>query len=74
MSDETQAYRILKLNKRIESHTANLVDDFPMIKDFAINIKKQDELMEWIQETINKTYIKINDDILNCSFKNKWVK
>ncbi|MEC9208816.1 MAG: peptidylprolyl isomerase [Bacteroidota bacterium] len=74
MADETQAYRILKLNKRIESHTANLVDDFPMIKDFAINIKKQDELMEWIQETINKTYIKINDDILNCSFKNKWVK
>jgi peptidyl-prolyl cis-trans isomerase SurA len=74
MPDETQAYRILKLNKKVKSHTANLVNDFSMIKDFALNIKKQDELMVWIQKTIDKTYIKINNDILNCAFKNKWVK
>ena len=72
--DETKAYRILKLNKRIEEHTANLVDDFSMIKDFAINIKKQEELMNWIAKTISNTYIKINDDISVCEFKNKWVK
>ena len=74
ISDETKAYRILKLNKRIEEHTANLVDDFSMIKDFAINIKKQEELMNWIAKTISNTYIKINDDISVCEFKNKWVK
>lgn len=74
MPDETKAYRILKLNKRIEEHKANLVDDFSMIKDFAINIKKQEELMKWISITISNTYIKINDDISVCRFKNKWVK
>ena len=74
MPDETKAYRILKLNKRIEEHKANLVDDFSMIKDFAINIKKQVELMKWIAKTISNTYIKINDDISSCEFKNKWVK
>lgn len=74
MLDETKAYRILKLNKRIEEHKANLVDDFSMIKDFAINIKKQEELMKWIAKTISNTYIKINDDISSCEFKNKWVK
>ena len=74
MPDETKAYRILKLNKRIEEHKANLVDDFSMIKDFAINIKKQEELMKWIAKTISNTYIKINDDISSCEFKNKWVK
>ena len=74
MPDETKAYRILKLNKRIEEHKANLVDDFSMIKDFAINIKKQAELMKWIAKTISNTYIKINDDISSCEFKNKWVK
>ena len=74
MPDETKAYRILKLNKRIEEHKANLVDDFSMIKDFAINIKKQEELMKWIAKTISNTYIKINDDISACEFKNKWVK
>ena len=74
MPDLAQAYRILKLTKRIESHPANLVDDFLMIKDFAVDIKKQDELILWIQRTINNTYIKINDGILDCAFKNKWVK
>jgi peptidyl-prolyl cis-trans isomerase SurA len=72
--DETKAYRILKLNKKIDEHKANLVDDFSMIKDFAINIKKQEELMKWIAKTISNTYIKINDDISACEFKNKWVK
>ena len=74
LPDETQAYQILKLNKKIEAHPANLVDDFSMIKDMAQNIKKQDKLINWIQKTINKTYIKINNEILNCTFKNKWVK
>ena len=73
MPDENRAYRIIKLTKRIESHTANLVDDFSMIKDYAINIKRQEKLMSWIQETISKTYIRINDGFLKCSFKNKWV-
>jgi hypothetical protein len=44
-----------------------------MIKDIAINFKKQEELMKWIQKKINTTYIKINDSILNCKFKNKWL-
>jgi peptidyl-prolyl cis-trans isomerase SurA len=74
LSDETQAYRILKLTKRIDAHKANIVDDFSMIKDILISIKKQEEIMDWIQKTINKSYIKINDNLLNCSFKNKWVK
>ena len=43
MSDGTKAYRILRLNNRIESHKANLQDDFSMIKDFVINIKKQEK-------------------------------
>ena len=71
--DNTKAYRVLKLNKKKEMHRANLVDDFAMIKDFFINIKKQDKVMSWIQERINNTYIKINDNITSCKFKNKWI-
>ena len=64
----------MKLNKRIDTHTANLVDDFLMIKDFVVNVKKQDKIMSWIDKTIAKTYIKINDDISSCVYKNKWIK
>jgi peptidyl-prolyl cis-trans isomerase SurA len=74
LADETKAYRILRLNKKIDSHLANLVDDFSMIKDFAIKIKQQDELFNWIEKTLDKTYIKINDSISECEFKNKWIK
>ncbi|MAU36825.1 MAG: peptidylprolyl isomerase [Flavobacteriales bacterium] len=74
LSDENQAYRILKLNKRIDEHKANLIDDFSIIKDLLINARKQEKLIQWIQRAIDKSYIKINDNLLNCSFKNKWVK
>jgi len=68
------AYRVLRVNNRIHEHKANLVDDFSMIKEFAINLKKQDLLVKWIAKTISTSFVKINDDILDCDFKNKWVK
>ena len=74
MPDGKQAYCILKLNKRIKEHTANLIDDFSIIKEIALNEKKQDKLLNWIENKIEKTYIQINDEIKNCSFKNKWTK
>lgn len=73
MPDETKAYRILRLNNRINEHKANLVDDFSMIKESAINFKKQDLLVKWITKTISTSFVKINDDIIGCEFKNKWV-
>ena len=73
LADQSNAYRILQVSKRIESHTANMIDDFSMINDIALNIKKQDALLDWIQIKINKTYIKISDNLLKCEFKNKWV-
>ena len=73
INDGTQAYRVVKLNNKIEAHTANLVDDFSMIKDFAVNIKKQNKISSWIEEKVNNTYIKINDKISSCEFKNKWI-
>jgi peptidyl-prolyl cis-trans isomerase SurA len=74
MPDGTQAYRILKLTKKVDSHTANLIDDFSLIKDFSLNIKKQDALLAWVQKKINLTHIKINESMLDCEFKNKWIK
>ena len=74
MPDESSAYRILHINKKIAEHKANLSDDFKMINEFAINEKKQRVLMSWIDETINKTYIRINDHNQKCDLKNNWIK
>ena len=72
-ADETDAYRILRVNKRVDSHPANLVDDFTVIKDLATSYKNQKLQHKWIKKTIGKTYIKINNEFLNCNFKNKWI-
>jgi len=73
MSDESKAYRILKLNKRVEEHKANLIDDFTIIKDFCLNQRKQEVLLKWANMTITETFIKLNNEITTCEFKNKWI-
>ena len=73
-SDETNAYRLIKVKSKLNAHKANLSDDFSMIKEFALNVKRQDELFDWIKRTVDITYIEINSNILSCNFKNKWIK
>jgi len=67
-------YRIIKINKRIDSHQANLVDDFTIIKDFTLNLKRQELLSNWIEDKIKITYIKLNQNLDPCSFQNNWIK
>ena len=74
MQDENKAYRILRLNKRIETHKANLVDDFSKIKEYSINAKKQETLEKWMNKTIAKTYIRLSDTLSECELANKWNK
>ncbi len=72
-ADETDAYRILRVNKKIDAHPANLVDDFTVIRDLATSSKNQKVQYKWIKKAVEKTYIKINNEFLNCDFKNKWI-
>ena len=74
LQDENKAYRILRLNKRIETHKANLVEDFSKIKEYSINSKKQEKLEEWMNKTIAKTYIRLSDTLSECELANKWNK
>ena len=72
-NENQDVYKIIRVNKLIKSHKANLSDDFSLIKQFAINFKKQNELMQWIQNTVSDTYIVFVHDLSDCNFKNKWI-
>ena len=74
MDDGRKAYRIIKINKKIEEHTANLVDDFSIINDAALNEKKQREIAEWVENKINITYVSVKSDLNNCDVLKKWKK
>ena len=36
--------------------------------------KREQIIEDWIRKSINKTFIKIDKDIVNCNFKNYWLK
>ena len=73
--DGTQAaYRLIKLNNKIDEHKANVVDDFDLLKEYALANKKQKVLEKWVTDNINDTYINLSKDLSVCSCYNKWTK
>ena len=74
MDDGKKAYRIIKITRKLKEHSANLVDDFSLINDAALNAKKQQKISEWVAEKIKITYIRFDYDYNNCDVLKKWKK
>ena len=73
-NDGTQAaYRIVKLNNKIDEHKANIADDFDKLKEYALVNKKQSIIDKWILNNIPNTYIKVSEDLSICSCYKKWM-
>ncbi len=66
---------IVKLTNRIESHRANLGDDFQQIKDMYENSRRSEILTNWLRKKIAETYVRIEDGWRDCEFINSgWIK
>jgi peptidyl-prolyl cis-trans isomerase SurA len=73
LTDEgKEAYRLLYLKTRTEPHRLNLNDDYNRIQIMALTEKQNKTIMQWVNEKIKTTYIKINDKYKDCEFQNKW--
>lgn len=70
--DGREAFRILKVVSKIEPHRANLRDDYTRLKGMCMEMKQREALDEWIKAKVKETYIKINQDYYNCTFRNTW--
>ncbi len=68
------AYRIFKINNKIDEHKATFENDFTTINNIATTFKRDQIIEEWIRDQILKTFIKIDNNLINCSFKNYWTK
>lgn len=74
-TDENQdAYRIIRMNKKVEEHKANLTDDYDKLFNAALEKAKNDKVMEWAQRMIKNTYIRIDEDFRDCNFQLDWTK
>lgn len=76
--DETREgekmYKIIYVKKKTPAHKANLIEDYVKIQDLALLKKKEETIDKWAKEKIGDTYVKINNDYRQCSFKNNWTK
>lgn len=66
---------IVKLTNRVEPHTANLADDYQMIKDMYEMSAREKIVNEWLEKKIKETYVRIEDGWRGCDFQHKgWIK
>ena len=72
--DDREGYRLLRLVDKSEPHRANLKTDYQQIQQIALQQKKNEQLEKWIDEKLKTTYVRVNNDYLNCTFKNAWIK
>lgn len=74
---ETQqtVYKIVKVLKKIDSHKANLQNDYQTLADMYLAKKKEDVFNEWIAAQQSETYIRVDPTYANCNFNfNNWIK
>jgi len=70
--DAVLSYRILYLKSKIAPHRANLVEDYDVIKNAALEEKKNNAIEKWIINKVKVTSIKIDEKYKNCDFVIRW--
>lgn len=63
-------YQIILLKTKTEPHSANLEHDYQKIQDMALGKKKDEFMKEWVSKKVKGTYVKVDEEYKNCTFKN----
>ncbi len=75
VSDRQEAaFRMFKLVSMTEPHKASLEEDYSKIKTAAIEEKKSRRTVEWVEDKISNTYIKLDSDYEGCEALEPWLK
>ena len=73
--DGKEVCAIVKLKSRINGHKATITDDYQNLKEIVLDKRREEMLEKWIVEKQKHTYVRINDNWKNCSFKYPgWIK
>ena len=74
LDDGKEAYRLFRLLSKAEAHKMNFKDDYKMIRDMALDQKKDEAISEWINTSLLKTYVRINEVYKVLDFQYNWLK
>jgi len=66
---------VVKVKSKVETHKANLIDDYQLLRNYYEGMKKEEFLTKWIEKKQKETYISIDPAWQNCDFKYPgWIK
>ncbi|UPT66774.1 MAG: peptidylprolyl isomerase [Sphingobacteriales bacterium JAD_PAG50586_3] len=71
--DAVAGYRIIYLKTRTKPHVISIKEDYQKLQLLTENDKKRKTITKWIDDKRSKTYIKIDNEYINCDFDNKWI-
>ncbi|HSM48428.1 MAG TPA: peptidylprolyl isomerase [Draconibacterium sp.] len=74
---ETQlpVFKIIKVLKKIDSHKADLQNDYQKLAEMYLMKNKEGVFNDWISKQQSATYIRIDATYANCNFNfNNWIK
>ncbi|MDR3047396.1 MAG: peptidylprolyl isomerase [Bacteroidales bacterium] len=73
VSDEgVVGYRVLYLKTKTTPHKPNMVEDYDILQNAALENRKNEVLDKWVANKVKVTSIKINDKYRECPFVNEW--
>ncbi|MFY9115887.1 MAG: peptidylprolyl isomerase [Bacteroidales bacterium] len=68
-------YKIIRLDKIIPAHTADLKEDYSLIQNMATNKQMLQAIEDFIKEKQETTYIRIDPLFRDCAFQREgWIK
>ena len=65
---------IVRLNKRIDGHKADLTEDYMVIKEMYESVAKEKILRDWVAQKQKSVYVYIEEGWRNCDFQYDWLK
>lgn len=60
---------LVRLNARVPGHSANLSEDYNLLKKMYERHEEQEIIKKWVEQKIKDTYVHISDGWNNCDFR-----
>lgn len=74
LSNGKTGWVIFRLDNRTPAHQANMKDDYLIFSQQAEAVKKNDKLRDWIEKTIQKSYVWMDEDSSQWGYTYNWLK
>ncbi len=69
-----KGYSLYLVLKKVESHRANIKQDYQIIQEAAMAQKEAQVVRDWIGKKLKETHIDLKGELQNCNFDNDWNK